>query len=150
MPDQQRDLFLAYTDFHRIYKVVLNRILSPHGLSIALWGVLKRICYSEPLSLKELTRLHGVEAPTTTASVKKLLGLELVTLIPGEDKREKILSSTDRGCEVFKRVQPVLDQLYAEILGDAETDDIKASIRLFAMLKENILILRQKGRSDWM
>lgn len=141
MPAIPRTLFTVYSDFHRFYQALLNRTLAPYGLFSTQWVVLKYLYFAERQTLVNLARAHGVEAPSMTGTVKKLSALGYAESAPGEDRRHKVITLTDKGRQVYEESQAIIDGLLAKIQQNSTEVAIEEAITLFDMMKVNIMKL---------
>lgn len=146
MPDRTARLFTVYTDFHRPYLQYLNFLLAPYGLTSPHLAVLRRLHDHGPLTLGALTQMHGVEAPTMTALVKKLLATGLVAIGGTEnDRRQKVVELTDEGREVFERIRQAVDAVLAVLLKDFPAREIESAARIFETMRQRLSSLPQRG-----
>lgn len=109
-----------------------NRLLEPHGLSLAQWAVLSSLWHNGPLSVKDLSVMTGNTGPATTRIVDRMIASDLVRRRPDPaDRRAVIVDLSDRGEELrslesfFEDVNAILTE------GMAEAD----ANRLFDLLK---------------
>lgn len=146
MPKATARLFTAYTDFHRPYLQYLNFLLAPYGLTSPHLAVLRRLHDHGPLTLGALTQMHGVEAPTMTALVKKLLATGFVAAGGTEtDRRQKVVELTDKGREIFERARQSVDAVLAILLKDFSAQELESVARLFEIMRQRLFSLPPRG-----
>ncbi len=138
MLSSSQHLFDTYIGFHRLYLAKIAGIIAPYRLHPAQWGVMKRLYFSEPLTVARLARLHAVETPTMTDIVKKLEARGYLQGHPGEDKREKHCSLTDKGNAVCKELLPTITELNDIILEGTSLSEQQLCADLFAKITLNI------------
>lgn len=71
--------------------------LEPAGVTVAQFGMLRRIERAGEVSITELARLCELERSTTGRNVKVLERMELVKTLPGRDQREATVSLSSGG-----------------------------------------------------
>ena len=147
MPDKTaRMLFTAYTDFHRPYLRYLNVLLAPYGLTSPHLAVLRRLHDHGPLTLGAWTQMHGVEAPTITALVKKLSATGFVSTGGTEtDRRQKIVELTNEGRKIFEQAKQSVDAVTAALLKKFSAQEIESAARLFETMRQKLSALPPRG-----
>ena len=131
-------LFSAYLDFLRPYLAKMGRELLPYRLHYAQWGVMKRLYFSESLTVVDLARLQAVETPTMTAMVKKLEVLGYLEGRSGKDKRKKHCRLTEKGRSVCEELVPLFSALNQTLLAGVSTDEQEIGMRIFKKLAGNL------------
>ena len=91
--------------FLRLYRPLitnLNELLASYNLSYSLWQVIFYVKNFGPSTLVEISSYYNVEKPTITRRVHRLEELQMVSQIPGKDRREKIIQLTEIGEEIYQ------------------------------------------------
>lgn len=79
---------------------VCNRLLKPHGLSLAQWAVLSSLWRNGPLSLKDIAGLTGNSPPAASKIVDRMVASGLLERQQDtEDRRAVTITLTARGEE---------------------------------------------------
>lgn len=97
--------------FHFLYKKtramtkVLNEHLQQFGLYSSQWSILYCIKNNGPMTQSEIWRYLVVEAPTVTRTLAKLEGSGWVIRTQGSDKRERLVSLTEKALEQLPVVE---------------------------------------------
>lgn len=114
---------------------VCNRLLEPHGLTLAQWAVLQSVWRNGDLSVKQIAKLTGNAPPAASRIVDRMVvaGL-LIRQQDQKDRRAVTVNVSEKGeslrplISIFEQVNEVLlcglsqaetDQLY-DLLGRVE------------------------------
>ncbi len=111
-------LFLQIHRFHRNYMARLTTMLVPYGLTPGNWSLLQFLHEHESATSSQLAAHWDVEKPTVSTNVKQILALDLITIIPGEDKREKKLVLTKNGSTLYEKLSQEIAVMQENILRD--------------------------------
>ncbi|AYU55877.1 MarR family transcriptional regulator [Staphylococcus piscifermentans] len=133
-------LFNSFTELYRPYIKNVQPILDKYHLHTAQFLVLKDIYLHDQTTLVQISKRRSIEKPSARKLLKVLIEQELLIVTPGEDKREKLLSLSDKGTKVYKEAMSEVTALQESIVEQAALDEqeILAAIRTFEKLK-NIL-----------
>ena len=71
--------------------------LADNGVSIVTYAVLSALAREEPLTLSHLAERVGTDRTTMSRTVERMRCANLVTIAPGDDRRERRLSLTAHG-----------------------------------------------------
>ena len=87
-------------------------ILDQFDLHPGQWLILRDIASTSPTTLVHISKRRFIEKPTTRKIIKVLSDRELLIVEPSkEDKREKLLSLSDKGqtlyVDVYRKILPV-------------------------------------------
>ena len=105
--------------------------------------VLKLISKEESMTAGRLALLQGVHKSAISSRLKKLVDKELVAIKPSGDKREKLLTLTEKGQDVVVQSKQVLDEYISSLLSDHVNDqEIEQFLVTFRKLNE---ILKMDG-----
>lgn len=111
-------LFLQIHRFHRNYMARLTTMLVPHGLTPGNWSLLQFLHEHESATSSQLATHWDVEKPTVSGNVKQMLALDLIAVIPGEDKREKKLVLTENGSTLYEKLSQEIAMMQENVLCD--------------------------------
>lgn len=105
--------------------------------------VLKLIRKEESMTAGRLALLQGVHKSAISSRLKKLVDKELVVILQSNDKREKLLSLTEKGQHVVEQSKQVLDEYIGSLLSDHVNDqEVEQFLVTFRKLKE---LLKMNG-----
>lgn len=130
-------LFNSFTELYRPYVKSVQPLLDQYQLHTAQFLVLKDIYLHEPTTLVEISKRRCIEKPSTRKLLKVLHEHDLLTVTPGEDKRQKLLSLTDKGNQIYHVVIEKVTALQQQIVEEAglSQDDIEQTIRTLKAIK---------------
>jgi DNA-binding MarR family transcriptional regulator len=105
------------------------------GLSFGRMRALRRIA-REPMSMRELATLLGVDPPNLTTVVD---GLERAGLVERRahptDRRIRLVVATPEGAALARRADEILDRPPAG-LADLPPDDLEALLRILSRIRQ--------------
>ena len=130
-----------FSEYIQIYRTILNRLntlLAPYQLFHSQWGILKLLWLESEMTSAEIAVRRQVEKPSVTKIVQRLLEMDLVSIRPGTDRREKWIGLTEHGKATVIKVMSDLEVLYEEILEGATQQDIEAGIRILELANKNL------------
>src|SRR5438067_542737 len=82
-------------------------LLAPSGLKLTQFSLLHHIRLREPVSITELARLTGLDRTTMGKNLQLFARLDLISLSPGEDRRERIAQMTSKGRQALNMAYPL-------------------------------------------
>lgn len=94
---------------------VYDEALSPLGVNIAQFSLLRRIARNAPVSLTELGRLCELDRSTIGRNAKVLERMGLVTSVPSRDQREAALVLTGQGNTLLRDGAALWEQAQAGV-----------------------------------
>ncbi|CAM2795831.1 MarR family winged helix-turn-helix transcriptional regulator [Salinicoccus roseus] len=124
----EQEFFDAYMAIHRPYINRANSILSTYNLYSSQWLILKDIAKKGKTTSVDVSRRRGIEKPTATKVIKHLLELDLIESTPGEDRRIKYLTMTEKGKHLFDEVSDKMNHMQREVLEDFEIEEVEELI----------------------
>ncbi|CAH1654856.1 MarR family winged helix-turn-helix transcriptional regulator [Chelatococcus asaccharovorans] len=89
--------------------------LSPVGINIAQYALLRTIARRQPISLTELAKHLELDRSTMGRNVRVIQKLGLVELGRGEDQREATVTLSEHGSTVLRKAEPLWDRCQDEI-----------------------------------
>src|SRR5699024_5568775 len=108
--------------FHEIFQRArlvskeLNQVLKKYGLFSSQWSVLFCIYQQKEMTLTEIWTYLNVEAPTVTRTVNRLADLGWVKVTPGEDRREKVVTLSQKAIEKFPEIEKTMIEFENQFL----------------------------------
>ncbi|ARK24746.1 hypothetical protein SporoP37_08770 [Sporosarcina sp. P37] len=135
-PSQQ--FFTGYFHYYRPVLNRLNTLLAPYQLFHSQWGILKLLWLEGEMTSAEIAARRQIEKPSVTKVIQRLLEMDLVSIRPGIDRREKWIGVTDRGQRVVAAVMSDLELFYEELLEGAAPEDIEAGLRILEIANKNL------------
>ncbi|AVQ35495.1 MarR family winged helix-turn-helix transcriptional regulator [Staphylococcus kloosii] len=141
-----KKLFDSLTGIYRPYVKLFQPIFEEYDLFSAQWLVLKDIALNEPTTLVQISKRRAIEKPTTRKILKVLSDKSLLTIRQGNDKRERILTLSKAGAELFEDMSKQFDRIQGNIVErsgiTAEEADI--TIKTVLALHEQLAKLEEE------
>ncbi|MBW4332347.1 MarR family transcriptional regulator [Stakelama sp. CBK3Z-3] len=103
--------------------------------------VMRALLDAEPLSIKAIAAAAGLTHSAASQTVAQMQKVELVTIAPGADARERIVSLTDRA----RSIVPELHRLWDATNAAATTLDSELAYPLSLLLEEAIAALERRA-----
>ena len=117
----------------------LNELLYDYDLSYSLWQVIFYVKNNGPSTLVDISAHYNVEKPTITRNVQRLQQKQLVEVIPGKDKREKIIRLTLLGEETYKTCREKITELEYKVMMDITKEEQKAAFDVLPKIRKNLI-----------
>ena len=117
--------------FHTLYRKTrfmtkeLNEQLQKHDLYSSQWSILYCLKINGPMTQSDIWRYLVVEAPTVTRTLVKLEESGWVKRTQGSDKRERLVSLTDKAIQHLPAVEDEVksfEQRMVKSLSNEEKD----------------------------
>lgn len=133
-------LFNGFTELYRPYTKRVQPLLNRYHLHTVQFLVLKDIYLHETTTLVEISKRRSIEKPTTRKLLKALIDQDLLVITQGEDKRQKLLSLSDKGKQVYLEAMNEITTLQTEIIREAGLTEeaIEQTIQTLQQLKLSI------------
>ncbi|WP_114602845.1 winged helix DNA-binding protein [Staphylococcus sp. EZ-P03] len=137
---ETNQLFNSFTELYRPYIKQVQPLLDKYHLHTAQFLVLKDIYLHAPTTLVEISKRRSIEKPSTRKLLKVLHEFDLLTVTPGEDKRQKLLGLTDKGNTIYHEVMEQVTAFQQNSIKAAgiSQEDMECTIKTLQSLK-NIL-----------
>lgn len=140
LPDGQRgieaDLLDCVCTNVRVASRVLTRyydeVMAPSGVRITQLATLAAIAYHGPFTLKVLARALFMDRTTLTADLRPLSAQGFITIVPGEDRRTRVITITEGGLNAIQTALPLWRQAQERIkrdLGQARLGALLGELR---------------------
>jgi DNA-binding MarR family transcriptional regulator len=111
--------------------------LRPAGLRTTQFTLLSAICVAGPVTVQRLATAVVMDRTTLTRDLRPLERQGLVSIEPGEDRRERKVDLTPEGAQVINRALPLWEKAQAQVskgLGQDRLhrllDDLSAAVAL--------------------
>ena len=134
------EFFNSFIGIYRPYMKRTQPILDTFDLHPGQWLVLRDIANTEPTTLVHISKRRFIEKPTARKIIKVLSEKELLTIKQGVDKREKLLSLSDKGRALFKDVNHQITPLQNDLIGKSglSNEDLENVISTMSKLHETL------------
>ena len=128
--------------FLRLYRPLitnLNELLASYNLSYSLWQVIFFVKNFGPSTLVEISGYYNVEKPTITRRVHRLEELQMVSQIPGKDRREKIIQLTELGEEIYQVCRVKITEMEYRVMEGIPDDEQNIAFEILPKIQGNLL-----------
>ncbi|MDO1584314.1 MarR family winged helix-turn-helix transcriptional regulator [Rhizobium oryzicola] len=105
-----------------------DEALAPFGVNIAQFSLLRNIRRLAPVSLTDLAEHVELDRSTVGRNTKVLARMNLLHFAGGEDKREALISITDKASSLLNEAGPAWDsvqEMIEERLGPEKTEQLR-------------------------
>jgi DNA-binding MarR family transcriptional regulator len=116
-----------------------SSVLRPSGLKGSQFSLLSWLSNKGPLSMNELAGFLVTDRTTLTRNLKPLERKGLVEIVPGEDRRVRMVSFTDAGRIAFERAKPLWAEAQAAMVERLGDEDWQA---LITVLRTTVAAIR--------
>ncbi|NHM33038.1 MarR family winged helix-turn-helix transcriptional regulator [Neobacillus terrae] len=117
----------------------LNELLDDYDLSYSLWQVIFYVKNNGPSTLVDISGHYNIEKPTITRNVQRLQEKLLLEVVPGKDKREKIIKLTSRGEEIYKACREKITELEYKVMMDITKEEQTAAFDVLPKIRKNLI-----------
>ncbi len=132
--------FTLFGAVHRTNKEFVDRLLQPYGVRVGQQFILQLLWETqEDLPIGEIATRLGVETPTITRTVQRMIRQGLVEKYPhSTDGRLVMVRLTERGWELRSILPSVLTKAQEQLLAGLSDVEQALLIRLFRQMLQNI------------
>ncbi len=136
--------FQRYLLLYRPLISQLNELLGEYELSYSLWQIMLYVKNNGPSTLVEISIYYDVEKPTITRTVHRLEEKLVVKVIPGKDRREKIIQLTEFGEELYLICRQKITEMEYKVMRNIPENEQTAAFQILPKIRKNII--NQEGR----
>jgi DNA-binding MarR family transcriptional regulator len=90
--------------------------MQPTGLRATQFTLLSAISATGTIAISQLSRVLIMDRTTLTRNLKPLESKRFIKIIPGEDRRTRTLTLTDKGRKTLKKSLPFWKQAQSEVI----------------------------------
>lgn len=134
--------FIKFQIAYRSFSNQLHDVLLPYGLTANQWGLIRYLFESGPATFSDVANFWQVEKPTITPTAQKLIEREYIYILPGMDKRQKMMHLSDRGIEMYKKIKQSIEIFQEDLMEDIPKEERKIAVKIMDQLMTN---LRKRG-----
>lgn len=111
----------------------VNEYLQKHGLFSSQWSILYCLKSNGPMTQSDIWRYLHVEAPTITRTLVKLEESGWVERTPGSDKRERLVSLTEKALDLLPEVEKDVKNFEQTMVANLKDEEQEL---LYSLLKK--------------
>ena len=100
----------------RLVTQKFDKTLRPSGLKANQFSILMASYDPEGTLLTKMAKALGMERTTLTRNLAHLEKLGMVTIRPGHDRRERIITITETGADLLEKALPLWQQAQRDIV----------------------------------
>ncbi|MDW8569055.1 winged helix DNA-binding protein [Staphylococcus shinii] len=125
---------------YRPYTKLFSPIFEDYDLYPAQWLVMKDIVLNSPTTLVQISKRRAIEKPTTRKILKVLSEKSLLKIETGDDKREKLLSFSEEGQDLYDKINKRVSIVQEEIIQKTglSEDDLQHTIKVIEKIHKEI------------
>jgi DNA-binding MarR family transcriptional regulator len=90
--------------------------MQPTGLRATQFTLLAAISSTGTIAISQLAQILVMDRTTLTRNLKPLETKRLIKIVPGEDRRTRTLTLTDKGRKTFEKSLPFWKQAQSEVI----------------------------------
>ena len=131
------DFFNALSVVYRHLTNHSNKILEKYHISLSYWRVMRILDREGAKNFGEITTILQIEKPALTKIIKKLIEMNIVEIRRGMDKREKIISITNKGEQLLINIRQELDPILNKALENIPVEQTDMAKDLLLVIQKN-------------
>ena len=137
--DELLGLSLAYIG-ESLQKLAEREIIRPHKISLVHYNILSSLSIESPRTASSIAPVVLGTPANFSAILTRMEKDELITRknAPEGDRREVLVSWTEKGAEKFNTIHPLFQKFFTEKFSNISPEKKKAITQLLEELSENI------------
>ena len=116
---------------------VCNKLLEPHGLSLAQWAIISSIWRNGDLSVKALAELTGNAPPATSRIVDRMVSAGLLIRRPDPKDRRAVTVGVSETGAALRHLAPIYKEVNAVMLQNLSDAEQQILYDLLARVEQN-------------
>lgn len=130
---------------YRPYTKLFSPIFEDYDLYPAQWLVMKDIALNSPTTLVQISKRRAIEKPTTRKILKVLSEKSLLKIETGNDKREKLLSFSEKGQQLYGAINTRICDVQDKIIENTglSDDELNYAIQVIQKIHEQIINMEE-------
>lgn len=113
-------------------------LLAPSGLKLTQFSLMHLIRLRESVSITELARVTGLDRTTMGKNLQLLARSDLISLSPGEDRRERIAQLTGKGRQALNMAYPLWKNAQATMTARLGEEQLGTVMALLSELEKAV------------
>lgn len=111
---------------------VCNRLLEPHGLTLAQWAVLSCLWHNDALSVKDIAQLTGNAPPAASRIVDRMVAADLLIRKQNAQDRRAVTVGLSEKSEALRPLMTIFEEVNAILLADLDPVEVETLFDLLA------------------
>ncbi|MBO0927781.1 winged helix DNA-binding protein [Staphylococcus sp. 30400_3112M30941] len=148
----EHEFFNSFISVYRPYLKLAEPILDKHNIYYGQWLILRDIAKHQPTTLIDISHRRAIEKPTARKTLKVLIENELIMVENSlEDKRQKFLSLTAKGNELYGAVCDDIQILLQQSIIDKteiSNTEMTETVEIMHQIHETLLKETSKDESN--
>lgn len=132
-------IFTQIKLMNKPYAQQMQKLLEPFHVTELQWGLLRYLYEINPATFSEVAVYWRVEKPSVTPVGQKLIELGLIEVLPGTDKRQKVMHLTKAGQEKYFVCKEAVDAYQTQLLHDISYDQLKVVQEVLNQISSNMM-----------
>jgi DNA-binding MarR family transcriptional regulator len=100
----------------RVVTQLFDDVMHPTGLRATQFTLLAAISATGTIAIRQLSTILVMDRTTLTRNLKPLEAKRLIKIVPGEDRRTRTLTLTDKGKKTYEKSLPIWRQAQSEVI----------------------------------
>jgi DNA-binding MarR family transcriptional regulator len=121
---------LSYRKASRVISQIYDRELAEVGLKCTQFSILRAVREMQQTTNAQLQELLVLEQTTLTRGLKPLIRDGFIKMQPGMDKREKLLSLTREGRQLYRKADRKWQQAQDTVIGKLGCKIVKQMLEM--------------------
>ena len=116
----------------RLLSQVYNQALKPTGIKVTQFSLMMAVAGNSGITIGKLARPLGMDRTTLSRNARILANKGLIEIGEGEDRREQILTLTEKGIFLLQEVIPIwegVQKKLAEKMGEKRLNELLSDLR---------------------
>ena len=132
------DVGLLQARGYRTLKHMTAHVLRPEGLTTTEWAIIGIISHHpKGVRTTKISEALSVQAPLVSRLLIKTEASGWITIEPGEDKRERVVSLSKKGLKNISRIEKNVREGLAPLLKGVSAKDLAGYLRTLDTISKN-------------
>ncbi len=130
--DPRECVCLNFRQASRVLTQKFDDALKPTGLTITQFSMLMPLEGKGPMRISELADFQVIERTTLTRNLSVMEREGLVKIVPGDDKRTRVVQITGKGRKCMQAAVPIWNEMHQSVLsqlGNSNWDGMRGEVQ---------------------
>lgn len=116
----------------------INEILKPYSLNTSDWRVFVYLSINKNSNLSSISEFYNMDKAILSRNVSKLKKLGFLEFLSSNDKREKLITLSAKGKEIFFDINILIRKYEKEVLSSIGKDDEEKLFKLIDIINDTL------------